>query len=280
MLLRLLVLSSLLLADVRGHGFMTCPKPRQYRGKSVVIDNKVHAWTKWVGIRVPGNGEFIPGIGNAPNSNAAIGGGADNALKGSKAGGHGLCGDLGGRNGFMALGPYGPTPPRGIYKKGEPMKVEVKVTAYHWGWFEFRLEATRSQRAYHASALNEHVEIDPSTPLSSRVIDSMPWKVWGAMVDGINASLIPNQPCPQMRCGPTEPAAMRGTCSPPSQNTHRYVLEKADATIVNSHRVYTIHLKIPSRCKVAKIAFCNGRTRPQIRASRTLRRFGTALISK
>ena len=37
-----------------------------------------------VGIRVPGNGEFIPGRGNAPNLNAAIGGGADNAAKGSK----------------------------------------------------------------------------------------------------------------------------------------------------------------------------------------------------
>ena len=57
----------------------------------------------------------MEGEGNAPNLNAAIGGGAANQDKGSQAGGHGLCGDLGGRNGFMANGAYGPTVPRAVY---------------------------------------------------------------------------------------------------------------------------------------------------------------------
>ena len=75
---------------VHGHGYLTCPKPRQYR------DVKPASWTHWMGITVPGDGSFNPGEGNAPNLNAGIGGGVANEVRGSSAGGHGLCGDIGG----------------------------------------------------------------------------------------------------------------------------------------------------------------------------------------
>ena len=40
---------------------------------------------------------------------------------------------------FKAGGKYGPTVARGTYVAGEAMDVEVKLTAWHGGWFEFRL---------------------------------------------------------------------------------------------------------------------------------------------
>ncbi len=176
------LLLSLLAALPRGadaHAYLTCPKPRQYRGKPATVNNRVHGWTKWVGLVVPGSGDYMEGEGNAPNLNAAIGGGGANADKGSTAGGHGLCGDLGGRNGFMAGGPYGPTPPRGVYTIGEPMEVRVTVSAYHAGWFEFRLAKPDPAHMDPSTTtpitqdmLNQHVlAIDPSTPHYSKVTD-------------------------------------------------------------------------------------------------------------
>ena len=62
-----LLLAVLLVDDIVAHGNLLCPLPRQYR------DERPVDWTHWMGIGP--NNEFAPGLGNAPNLNANIGGG-------------------------------------------------------------------------------------------------------------------------------------------------------------------------------------------------------------
>ena len=92
----------------------------------------------------PGDGAYNPGEGNAPNLNAAIGGGPANK-HGAQPGAHGLCGGSVSTSpgqsekdsSFMAqpinganLEPlYGPTEPRGTFVAGGTMAVTAKVTA-------------------------------------------------------------------------------------------------------------------------------------------------------
>ena len=134
-------------------------------------------WTRWQGITVPGDGGFNPGEGNANNLNAAVGGGVHFATVGSRPGGHGLCGDVGGRNGFSTHGLYGPVTSRGTYVAGGQMDVRVKVTAYHAGWFEFRLSVPPDGGASWSTpltqeSLNQRVlTIHPSTPHYPAVVD-------------------------------------------------------------------------------------------------------------
>ena len=194
----------------------------------------------------------------APNLNAAIGGGPADAERGSTAGGHGLCGGIADRKGFMAGGAYGPTAARGVYKLGEPMLVQVKVTAYHWGWFEFRLakpggadQAVTTKIPITQDMLNKHVlEIDPSTPGYTTVVDydgmgglsgkggEYKCKTTGGHMDPKSAT--PNDKWPHGTC-----CNGGGSCSAPSQNRHRYVIENAPVNVVNSHRIYAVHLTIP-----------------------------------
>ena len=259
LLIYILALGSFNVCDA--HGYLTCPKPRQYRGAPVTVNNIKHGWTKWVGLVVPGSGAYMEGEGNAPNLNAAIGGGAANQDKGSQAGGHGLCGDLGGRNGFMAGGKYGPTTPRGVYKKGTPMQVKVLVSAYHAGWFEFRLaqpssaatQAVDTTTPITQDMLNAHLlEIDPTTPNYAKVIDYQHLKGYngnggeykcantGGHIDP--TSTTPQNVWPHGTC-----CNSGGTCSPPATNIHRYIID-ADIpyTDINSRREYDVRLKIPS----------------------------------
>ena len=254
------LLLSLLVVTVHGHGYLTCPKPRQYRGSSVVVNNVAHGWTKWVGLVVPGSGAFMEGEGNAPNLNAAIGGGAANQDKGSQAGGHGLCGDLGGRNGFQAGGAYGPTSPRAVYKAGQPMEIKVLISAYHAGWFEFRLAVPEAANQkvdtkvpITQEMLNKHLlEIDPTTPNYKKVIDYENMKGYNGnggeykcATSGGHAdpkSTTPQKLWPHGTC-----CNGGGTCSAPSSNVHRYIIDDTiPYTNINSKRQYDIHLKLPS----------------------------------
>jgi len=202
----------------------------------------------------------MEGEGNAPNLNAAIGGGAANQDKGSQAGGHGLCGDLGGRNGFMAGGAYGPTVPRAVYKQGAPMQVKVLVSAYHAGWFEFRLakpspanQAVDTTVPITQDLLNVNLlEIDPTTPSYAKVIDYEHMKGYngnggeykcarsGGHTDA--TSTTPQQVWPFGTC-----CNGGGTCSAPSANTHRYIIDDdIPFTNVHSKKLYDIRLKIPT----------------------------------
>ena len=101
LLVPFLLLLLLLPESADAHGYLTCPKPRQYR------DTKIAVWTRWMGLTVPGDASYALGEGNAPNLNAAIGGGAANQDVGADPSGHGLCGDIGSRRGYSAGGPYG-----------------------------------------------------------------------------------------------------------------------------------------------------------------------------
>ena len=174
------------LVGVSAHGYLLCPLPRQYR------DIAPEVWTNWIGTTVPGDGAYNPGEGNAPNLNAAIGGGPANS-HGAQAGSHGLCGGsvatAPGKStldsSFMAqpindaaLDPlYGATDPRGTYVAGGTMDVTVKITAYHAGWFEFRLAVPPDggaslQTPITQDLLNEHVlEVDASTPDYPNILD-------------------------------------------------------------------------------------------------------------
>ena len=58
------------IAPAAGHGLLTCPRPRQYRGEL-----SPYVWTEWVGITVPGDLSFNGGQINSANLNAGIGGG-------------------------------------------------------------------------------------------------------------------------------------------------------------------------------------------------------------
>ena len=137
-MLRAFILATTAVGAAHAHGYLTCPLPRQYRAERPV------SWTNWMGTTVPGDGAYNPGEGNAPNLNAAIGGGGSNAY-GAQPGAHGLCGGsvstAPGKSGkdssFMAqpinganLDPlYGPTEPRGTFVAGGKMAVTAKITA-------------------------------------------------------------------------------------------------------------------------------------------------------
>lgn len=178
MLFKLAVAGFALLPTVSAHGYMTCPLPRMYRDDPIPDDT----WTNWMGIVVPGSTELSPGEGNAPNFNSAIGGGPDGATKETEVG-HTLCGDVvrpaPDGPAFMAGHPvYGPTIPRGIYKSGGIMDVNIKLTAYHYGWFEFRLcvpapanQGLDTKVVETQACMNQHIlQIDPSSENYADVI--------------------------------------------------------------------------------------------------------------
>lgn len=237
-----------------GHGNMLCPLPRQYR------DIKPYSWTHWQGVTVPGDMSFNGGQSNAANLNAGIGGGGT-GTRGTQPGSHGLCGDNGQRNAFNVPALYGPTDARGTYVAGGTMSVMVRVTAYHAGWFEFRLavppDGGSAKEPVTQALLNEHVlEIDESTPDYPAVVNY-------AGMGGMNGNGGPN------KCSPTgghvdstasspNSAWPHGTCcngggacSPPQENKDRYIIEfagsaNAGQSGVVSDRVYTVVLKVPS----------------------------------
>eukprot|EP00941_MAST-03F_sp_MAST-3F-sp1_P001906 g1906.t1 len=257
------ILLFLLPTLINGHGYLSCPKPRQYRGlgQDLIVNGTKIGWTKWVGITVPGDKSFNPGLGNVPNLNAAIGGGTANEDVGSSATGHGVCGDIGSRKGFTAGGTYGATPARGVYKQGGVIDVQVRITAPHAGHFEFRLCEERGpglSTPATQECLNKHVlEIDSSTPDYPAVVDGYQQNV------GLNAKLSGEYKC-KVSGGDaathTDPTATSnqskwpygsccnggGTCSPPASNKDRYVSNYATPTIVEGHSVYKINLKIPA----------------------------------
>lgn len=82
------------------------------------------------------------------------------------------CGDIKARKGFSE-GPYGATAARGTFVAGGVMDVQIKLTAHHSGWFEFRLAVPVNASApLTQELLNAHVlQIDDSTPGFPDVLD-------------------------------------------------------------------------------------------------------------
>ena len=249
---------------------MLCPKPRQYRDSKA----DVAGWTNWQGISIPGDGSFNPGPQNAANLNAGIGGGVANEF-GSEPGSHGLCGDIGSRHGFTAPGRYGPTDPRGTYVAGGTMEVTARITAWHAGWFEFRLGVPadgggNKEIPMTQALLNEHVlEIDPSTKDYDKVMNYAGMKGLGNWQDdgglykcpytggdattGTPTNANPSAGFEDTTSNTPQKLWPHGTCcndggycSPPGANKDRYVVEFSSDASSQTVSTYTIVLKVPA----------------------------------
>ena len=119
---------------VDAHGYLSDPLPRMYRSEG--LESEGIGRTKWAAIVGENSGY---GDGSAPNMNAAIPGGKV-GIQIESTRGHGLRGDNGRRKALMQSGQYGPTSfSAGSYQTGGLLPATVKITAYHSGWFEFRL---------------------------------------------------------------------------------------------------------------------------------------------
>lgn len=258
MLERALVLFSVI-EGIAAHGKMLCPLPRQYRNTAPV------SWTHWQGIVVPGDGSFSPGEGNAANLNSNIGGGVANE-KGAQAGSHGLCGDLGGRNGFNSPDYYGAEPARGTFIAGETMSVQVQITAWHSGWLEFRLGKPASpDGVITQEELNMHVlEIDESTPDYPAIVNYAGMNGYGGGGGGaFKCKYTGGDPWPTLDhpnqgfvdATATSPQTLwphgtccndGGACSDPAANKDRYILEFSSSASASVVSYYTVVLKVPS----------------------------------
>ena len=153
-------LSLCLAAGAAAHGFLTCPAPRQRRNGPI----PGQTWTMWMGMS---GGSYGPGIGNAQSLSAG-GRNPSHANPGTRD----LCGGTL-ANHFSAGSLYGPTEARGTFVSGGTMDVTVRLTAYHKGWFEFRLAVPAGDtQDISQDLLNEHVlEIDPSTDEYEKATD-------------------------------------------------------------------------------------------------------------
>eukprot|EP00457_Paulinella_chromatophora_P000817 gb/GEZN01000817.1/.p1 GENE.gb/GEZN01000817.1/~~gb/GEZN01000817.1/.p1 ORF type:complete len:1137 (-),score=196.58 gb/GEZN01000817.1/:144-3554(-) len=244
-MLSLSLLLGVVVPLARGHGYLTCPKPRQYRNEKPV------EWTNWMGITVPGDASFNPGEGNAPNLNSAIGGGpAGESVMLSE--GHGLCGDVASRGAFMSNGQYGAQPAKGVYQSGGIMDIQLKITAYHSGWFEFRLcvpadgglnyNTPETQECF-----NQHVlKIHPDTPDYPAILNYVGMKGISGTDGGwykcanSGGHLDPTSNTPQDYWPIGTCCNNGGACSDPANNDDRYVMEFSTAGHANYHIVLAV----------------------------------------
>jgi hypothetical protein len=157
--------------------------------------------------------------------------------------GHGLCGDIGSRR-IFSDGQYGATGPRMTVEAGEVLPISVKITAYHAGWFEFRLCSPDQFGGLTQDCLNQNVlKIDASTPYYPAIVDYANMKgISGAAGNGdwykCGVDKSPNQIWPSGSC-----CYDGGHCSDETNNDDRYVLEFAAG---GGAKVYDIKLQIPT----------------------------------
>jgi len=190
--------------QTNAHGYLSWPPPR----------NVVHR-----------GGSYGPG----DIQSLAAGGPAK-----EKANGHGLCGDVAWRKEFMAPNAFGPTfPTVATYQKGQTFDIEVKITAHHWGWFEFRLcrpadGGKNLSKPITQNCLNQHVlEFDEKFTKNSYL---------GKMRKGVkspadyagdkNVYAIEHAKCDYLPMGGPGGSCCRngGKCSPEDSNTNRWML--------------------------------------------------------
>ena len=145
------------------------------------------------------------------------------------------------------------------------MEVTVDITAYHKGWFEFRLAVPSDGGADGASPitqdmLNEHVlEIDESTVDFDLVTNyagvhgSVKCATTGGHSDP--TSTTPNTKWPHGSC-----CNGGGACSPPAANKDRYVIETSSTTgeLGAPTGLYTVVLKVPPgiECERCTLQWC------------------------
>eukprot|EP00729_Bicosta_minor_P020087 gene20087-23163_t len=200
----------------------------------------------------PPYGDTSPVNNDVGNLNAGIGGAASNSqTSGWMEGDHGLCGDIGSnfqascfteawtRKAFTAGGVYGPTKPEVEYTAGSVARVNVQVTSYHAGWFEFRLAVPTDGGADYTvpvtqAMLNQHVlKVAASTPNYPAVLNYTGLRGYGGYtghggefrcpVSGNHTD--PTSTSPQGKWPHGSCCNGGGACSDPAHNTDRYVLE-------------------------------------------------------
>ena len=207
---------------------------------SRVAKPQPYGWTNWVGLMIPSSTGFDGGIGNAPNLNGNIGGGPRGAAHEKKVG-HGLCGDIGERRAFTAGGKWGATAARGTYVAGGVMDVEVKLTAWHGGWFEFRLCVPRDGGADKSvpetqECFNQHVlKVHESTPGYGQVNGHGKHRLdYQGIAPGVRCKSSSGHPDPTSKTvnkdWPKGSCCNQGgACSPPTANTDRWIVPASSA---------------------------------------------------
>ena len=157
----------------------------------------------------------------------------------------------------MARGEYGPTNPRGTYRSGQTAIVKAKITAYHAGWFEFRLAVpadggTDKSVPVTQDLLNSNVlKIAPSTPGYPLVLNYRNMKGMSKNGNGgwykckksgghnDDTSKTPQERWPHGTC-----CNEGGVCSDPADNKDRYIVEYAPGG--GGNKDYEIHLLLPN----------------------------------
>jgi len=159
------------LYGAEAHGFMSKPAARQlyYNNMGPAINGNSEQGTPVSGLEL--------GPSNEMNLNAVHGGGQAGWVV-EKAYKHSVCGDAseahvlhaqesGSTNrkerggAFDDDGAYGMQVPHTVskqtYSEGGDIEIEIKITAHHYGWFEFRLCDHKTSALTTQACLNEHV---------------------------------------------------------------------------------------------------------------------------
>lgn len=264
--LALSLLAAVATTQVSAHGFLSVPKPRQYRSDT----NSWKTYNVHNGGGLLTYGNTSPPNNDVANLNGLLGGAPSNGeTTGFNEGDSGLCGDKGDRKWFMAPNQFGPTEPRATWMAGGTARVEVAITAYHGGHFEFRLAVPEDGGAdttvpITQIMLNRHIlEIAPSTPFYSDVTNYQGMKGYGGYsghggefkCKTTGGHVDATATSPQVRWPHGSCCNGGGGCSAPEQNTDRYVLEfgvngaELPASRNEFQTTYAIDLKIPTGIK-------------------------------
>ena len=175
------------------------------------------------------------------------------AVANERKNGHGLCGDILPRNEFEAPNLYGPQfPTVATYVAGQTIDIQVKITAHHWGWFEFRLcrnddGGLNTSLPRTQSCLNQYIlQFDPMYTASSYVgkMRSNSGLKSPADYNGDpNFYSWEHSKCPYLPGAPKGSCCNEGgNCSNPVNNTDRWVLP--DPSLAGM--VYNLKYKLPT----------------------------------
>ena len=232
-------------------------------GSSVVMDVGAH-----MAITNPAARQVINGVGLIIGSYTTFAGPGDvwnldaNVLAGPSGAaqiqqyGYGLCGDDGRRKAFSIPSTFGyaPTATQMTIGAGSTFEVTIQVTAYHYGWFEFRLCAPSAGQkvvvADTAECFRQHVlALDPQqyyTSADMNVGIASVFDFVGSAEAGYNFQHAKCQQGPPNTCCDPDSG-----CSPESANINRFVLPRSGV----DNNVFRIRLVMPSDVSCEQCTF-------------------------
>ena len=235
-----------------GHGYLEIPKPRQvlHSGGS----QNVYGFVKLFLFRLKMVFQLFFLLHRTGDKQSLNGGGkGDEMVKG-----HGLCGDNPDRNLFEAPNLYGPSfPTVATYTQGQYIDITVKLTAHHYGWFEFRLcrnpdGGLDTTKPSTQDCFNENIlSFDPVATANSYVGQMRPNSGLKSPADyggGTSFYSWEHSKCPYLIPGSPVGSCCNGggTCSPPTANTDRWVIpEPTPGSGSYTTQTYTMRYKLP-----------------------------------